>query len=264
MRARLATLTCVLAAFALPASASSLISDGHNDAHITKGTHTLSLQCNTSKTAYLMSRLAVLDVGIESPHDIAVTTGHGLIDSAGDKLSDCTVRDFKGNAYKVISTKVAPNYAPGTPDDWAVITFEKARKTPLVRYALAAPLKTKAFDSLAETNLSVRFSSARGLPSSGQDCAMLPRSFAGFEPQRYSGLIPHDCRAVSGQSGAPISVTRDGHNVIIGIHVGHSFLLESPHADGPTRYGYMRVFDDHLRDHVNAIIMDLTETESRQ
>lgn len=205
-----------------------------------------------------MSRLAVLDIDRDSAHDVAITTGHGLLDSHGQTLTDCRVHDFKGHTYEITGLKIAPDYAPGTANDWAIVTFEKARKTPLIRYALATPLETGAFDELAETNLPVRFSSARGLPGSGQDCAMLPRRHAGFEPKEYSGLLPHNCRAVSGQSGAPISVTRKGHNIIMGIHVGHAFLLSSPHNDGPIRYGYMRVFDDHLRNHVNSIIMDLT------
>lgn len=250
--------------FSSVANSSSLVTENQQNTRLPNAIHTLSLQCKTSDTTYRMSRLAVLDTNIHSEYDIAITTAHGLVDGSGGTLPDCTVRDFTGHIYKIHAVKVADNYAPGTPSDWAVLKFEKVRKSSLIRYALASPLETRVFDELAETNLPVNFSTARGLPGSGQDCFMLPRRNAGFDPARYEGLIPHNCHAVSGQSGAPVSISRGKHSVIMGFHVGHAFLLESPHNDGPVRHGYMRAFDDNLRKNVNAIIMDFKATESRQ
>lgn len=229
-----------------------------------KLTHTLSLVCPYDKNLLIMSRLSVLDSPQLKELDVGVTTGHGVLDANGTPLVDCIIADFSGNKYEVKSIIPSDDYVAGTANDWAVITFEPIQMASIVRYSVAHPLPTSTFDSLADAQMMVQFSSARGLADNAQLCTIFPSHYAGFNKPHHTGLLPHSCQANPGQSGAPISIVRDQDNIIVGFHMGHAMSYGTPTYNHPGRYGYMRIFDDKLQDDVNTIIMNLIETGKHQ
>jgi hypothetical protein len=244
------------------AQAANIIARGTNDILIGTGkTHTLEVRCDTQENAVKISRLAVLSVPEAGTVklDFGITTAHGLLDSSGMLLKNCRVLDFEGQEYDLKTTKIAKNYAPGDPTDWALIVFERARNTDVIRYALAKPLSIENYDKLAEARLPLMFSSARGLGNNDQHCSALPRRFIGMNKARYVGLLPHNCKAISGQSGAPVSITREGQNVIFGFHVGSAFWMGIPNVTKPAKHGYMRVIDDRIMTDINTSIAALLQ-----
>lgn len=242
----------------LPAMASSVISlDNKNPLTSSSRIDTLAIRCPYEGTIVMASRLAVLDVSEtwkSGKFDAGLTTAHGVLDNDGQPIEGCYILDFTGEKHKVHTITAADNYVAGSATDWAVITFKKIKNPAMVRYVVADPMNAERFDSMAENRLPVLFSSARGLPYSGQNCSLYPKRYAGLTSDKYRGLLLHDCRAISGQSGAPVSIKRGDKDVLIGMHLGNMFVLQSPYMPRPATHNFMRILDDDLRsDIVKAI-----------
>lgn len=246
------------------ALASSIISnDQPSNVPDNSNIHTLEVRCRVGVDQLKISRISILDVrGAKDQNiDLGITTAHGLLDSSGDALNRCNIRGFAGESYRISDVQIAKNYSPGTANDWAIVVLERAKKTDLVRYAFASPLSIDEFDGLADARLPLTFSSARGVPDGRQSCEALPRPTVGMNKSRYDGLIPHNCKAVSGQSGAPISVFRGNQNIILGLHIGHAFWAGVPDVNAPAKLGYMRVFDNELVEIINSNVTALMEKQ---
>lgn len=210
--------------------------------------NSIIVQCYVSEGIVKKSRAVVLHINEEnslsSQHDIAVTTGHGFIDNDGKTFNKCEVIGPSRKTYPIKTIKFAPNYKPGTASDWAVMSLPKMETEKIQRYSVVDDKTGQEMELLARQNMPVLFSTARAYPQNGQSCILYPRKYAGFTKQEHKGLLAHNCRAISGQSGSPVSVERDGHPILIGIHIGNSFVLKVQDVDQPPRfYGYMRVID---------------------
>lgn len=241
-----------------PVMASSVISLDHKNPHIPSSQiHTLAIQCPYEGKTVMASRLAVLETSKtwkSGTLDAGLTTAHGLLGKDGQPLEGCYILDFTGKKHKVRTIKAADDYIAGSATDWALVTFKRIKNPDMVRYAVADPMSAERFDLMAEDRLPVLFSSARGLPQSGQNCSLYPRRYAGLTSDKYRGLLLHDCRAISGQSGAPVSIKRGGKDVLVGMHLGNMFVLQSPYMSRPATHNFMRILDDDLRaDIVKAI-----------
>lgn len=55
--------------------------------------------------------------------------------------------------------------------------------------------------------------------------------------------MAHNCRAVAGQSGTPVSTPQ---NELLGIHLGTVWTVHSYFTGGPARYGYLRRLDGDM------------------
>lgn len=227
------------------------------------GAHTLEVRCSMGDDKIKISRMSILDIpkAKNTNLDFGITTGHGLLDDHRSILTDCRVHDFKGKSYDINNIHVAKNYGPGTANDWAIISFERAKKSQVIRYALANAISVNEFDELARSELQLSFASARGLADGNQRCIALPRQTVGMNTENYAGLLPHSCKAISGQSGAPLSVVRNNRNVLLGLHIGHAFWVGVPDQDKPARHGYMRILDDDLIAAINTNVTTLMEKE---
>ena len=224
--------------------------------------NSISVQCFLTEKTVKISRAAVLHV-VENQsflqgHDIAITTGHGLIDEKGKVIPGCEIRGPSGEIYAVETIKLAPGFKPGTPTDWAMLTFKKMHNEQVERYALTRDVSGTDVEKLAARNMQVLFSTARGLPQNGQNCDLFPRKYAGMTKAQHQGLLAHTCRAIPGQSGSPVSVIRDGRPILLGIHIGNAFVLEVEGAEQlPRFYGYMRAVDTALVETLAGMVTGL-------
>ena len=181
--------------------------------------------------------------------DFALVTGHGL-----SKGKDCVVQDFHGNNRAVKKRIYARNYRAGTDTDWAVISFKKIKGEHIKRYNVNAYISD--LDALQVKPIS--FAQARGLPSNTQSCHIkrvsLPIS------NSMTSIFTHDCKAIPGQSGSPITENIQGKDKLIGIHLGQFWTLSSPDTGSPGIFKYMRPFDKQLSQDVKTAIKELQES----
>ncbi len=246
--------TCFLAAG--NALASSIIIDppnikttSHLGVHVSAtSVNSVRLRCYISENIGKSSRAIVLQISpsnnLGEKFDFAVTTAHGLLDGDGNVMKDCQVNLPGSKNYKVKAHVIAPNYQQGQSSDWAIIAFDKLKSKAVIRHQVSADMSDMAVEEIANKRLSVFFSKARGLPHNGQTCTLLPRQFAGLTQKKHVQLLAHNCRSIAGQSGSPISIMRNNHAVVLGMHVGSSMIYAHPTPSSPLRHqGYMRVID---------------------
>lgn len=254
------TVFCVTA---LPAASSTIAplmhdlepSELSNSMQLQK-THMLVLKCMTDDFKVRQSRIAVLDVGREGQwrrHDAALVSGHGLQAPEGGISENCFVQDFEGSTEPVVIKRLAPNYTPGKAADWGVITFKRVKTPNLIRYSL----RSMPWSKFSAVGHEVQFAQARGLPENSQSCNLLERKYAGFTGDGFEGVFAHTCRAISGQSGAPLSLRYGGANVLVGIHLGHSWMLRAPVTGRPTNQAYMRALDDKMIGQIHTILDEI-------
>ncbi len=208
----------------------------------------LALNCEISENKIRKSFATVLRLStkdkFEQKYDVAITTGHGLLGADGNLFANCFVSYPGSENIPVTAAKLAPNFKVGTPSDWGVIIFPTIKQGKLIRYSVGDNFSQKSFEGFAEMRPSVLFSTARGLPTNGQNCSVEPRRFAGLGHKKFLGFLSHTCRAIPGQSGTPISIIQNQNPILIGIHVGNSMVYGYPTMNTPLHYrGYMRGID---------------------
>jgi len=201
-------------------------------------THMLRLECSNGDGTVAMSRAAVLDIGDEK-HDFAFTTGHAI-----PSERPCVVKDFAGAQSAVTLIRLADEYKSGEPTDWAVIKFDKIQTKGLVRYTLDP---VEDLDALKEKEFI--FARARGISANSQKCSLTILDFS----EDYRRVV-HDCRAIPGQSGSPITRLVDGEPMLVGLHIGHLWMLESPVTGRPDRKGYINLLDQKTVDEIESVI----------
>ena len=198
----------------------------------------LRLLCEGADANFLQSRIAVLDVG-DPVYDYGFATGHAV-----PSERPCAVKDFSGRSRPADLIHLADGYNPGENTDWAIIRFDKISTKNLVRYKLE-PLEDLSL--LDEKQFS--FAQARGLPENAQTCKLSVLDFANGRRR-----VTHDCRAVGGQSGSPMTRIVDGEHRLIGLHIGHLWMFDSPETGRPDRTGYINLLDRGTINQVQAVI----------
>ncbi len=201
-------------------------------------THMLRLVCEGVDQTNLQSRIAVLDVN-SANHDFGIATGHAI-----PPERPCAVRDFEGRKRSVNIIKLADNYEIGEKSDWAIIRFDKITTPKLVRYKLEPledifPLEQQKFS----------FARARGLPENSQLCTLTVLDFSNGRNR-----VTHDCRAVPGQSGSPITRVIDGEHKLVGLHIGQLWMFQAPDTGRPDRRGYINLLDRGTISEIQQII----------
>lgn len=198
----------------------------------------LRLICEGADDSARQSRIAVLEVG-DPLYDFGFATGHAV-----PSERPCAVKDFSGEERAVNLIKLANEYRAGEKTDWAIIRFDKISTQSLVRYQLDA---VDPLDPLVDETFS--FAAARGLPENAQSCKL---SRLKFKDDRHR--VTHDCRAVPGQSGSPITRIVEGQHKLIGLHIGHLWMLESPKTGRPDRKGYINLLDGQTVTEIEQMI----------
>lgn len=199
----------------------------------------LRLLCDGADQEGRQSRIAVLDIGDPS-YDFGFATGHAV-----PPERPCVVRDFEGETRTVNLIQLADGYQSGEKTDWAIIRFDKISTKQLVRYQLE-PIAD--LDSLDDRRFS--FARARGLSENSQACKL---EVLNFHNGRYR--VTHDCRAIPGQSGSPLTLIEDGHHKLVGLHIGHLWMLEAPDTGRPDRRGYINLLDLDTVSEIQSIIV---------
>ena len=201
-------------------------------------THMLRLACKVTEESGKQSRIAVLDVG-DPMFDYGFATGHSLPSGR-----PCVVQDFSGQKRSVNLIHLADGYQSGEKTDWAIIRFEKISTKGLVRYELE-PIEN--LGSLDDNRFS--FAQARGLQENAQKCRLSILDFANGRNR-----VTHDCRAVTGQSGSPITRIVNGTHKLVGLHIGHLWMFQSPETGRPDRKGYINLLNQKTVEEIEAII----------
>lgn len=236
------------------AMASTVVPDTHFELpQITKSTpnHAIFLKCKADLRSVYLSKGVVLDSPNELKarnRDFAIVTGHGLEEGA-----ECYVSDFQGNSHKVLSTTFASDYKSGTDTDWAVISFKKIKGPHIVRYPVEEYLS--GLSSLNNKNVS--FAQARGLPQNNQKCQLAVMNVKSIN--NISPFIGHNCRAIGGQSGSPITSYESGQHKLIGLHLGNSWTLKSPITGKPGKINFLRPYDQDMYLEVRKMLRELKE-----
>jgi len=147
-------------------------------------THVLRLECVKGDEPGLQSRIGALETN-NLKYDFALVAGHAVPDER-----PCVVKDFSGRQSKVSLKIKTPN---------------------LVRYTL------EPFEIDRPLNeIPVFFAQAMALPENTQNCRLTALDF----PNNIR-RISHDCRAISGQSGSPMTTIIDDQHKLVGLHIGH-------------------------------------------
>ncbi len=201
-------------------------------------TNMLRLECEGQGNAIRTSRIAVLETG-DDDYDFGFATGHSL-----PTERPCLVKDFEGRRKKVNLIRFAEGYQSGDSTDWAIIRFKKISTKTLVRYKLDT---IQDLDELQTSRF--YFSQAFGLPENAQSCKLSVLDFSNGRRR-----VIHDCRAVPGQSGSPVTRIVDGEHKLIGLHIGHLWMFESPETGRPDRKGYVNLLDENTIAQIETVI----------
>ena len=198
----------------------------------------LRLICEGADDSFRQSRIAVLDTG-DPVYDFGFATGHAV-----PSERPCAVKDFSGQTRDVNLIRLADGYKSGESTDWAVLRFDKISTRNLVRYQLE-PVET--LTTLEQQRFS--FAKARGLPENAQSCKL---SILDFDTGHHR--VTHDCRAVPGQSGSPITRLSNGEHMLVGLHIGHLWMFKSPETGRPDRKGYINLLDKPTVNEIESLI----------
>lgn len=198
----------------------------------------LRLLCDGANKQETQSRIAVLDIG-DPKYDFGFATGHAI-----PPERPCAVKDFDGKQRSVDLIRLADGYKSGEKTDWAIIRFDKISTRQLVRYQLEP---VEDFGPLNQQI--ILFARAMGLPENAQPCML---DLLDFKNGFYR--MTHDCRAVRGQSGSPLTRIVDGKHKLVGLHVGHLWMFPAPDTGRPDRRGYVNLVNRDTISEIQTII----------
>ena len=209
--------------------------------------HAIFLKCDIDEKRSLQSKGVILKLPRyleKSRHEFALVTGHGL-----KETRKCYVEDFKGHSRQVKSLHLAPNYKAGTNSDWAIVSFRSFAGDHIKRY----DIENYFGDLSMLDNETVSFAQARGLPANTQKCrlALISLQTDIFKSEPF---VSHDCKAIDGQSGSPITRIENGVHRLIGLHLGNIWTLNSPLTGKPGRLNFLRPFDEQLSQEIKQVI----------
>lgn len=222
-------------------------------------TYMLTLRCPLTASRYASSRIAVFRTDLDDGKDYAIVSGHGLrtqgvsdivTEIGGQKIKGCFVMDFSGHQSVVDGFALSENFKAGTRTDWGIIRFEAMPTHNLVRYNLPHI----AWESLKHDPVPVHFAFARGLRDQSQNCEILPSRYQVLTGEQFDGVMAHNCRAISGQSGSPLSLGGDKKDLLLGIHLGSTWMLRSPVTGRPEFQGFVRVIDDAMVSEIKTLM----------
>jgi len=105
-------------------------------------------------------------------------------------------------------------------------------------------------------NSYVSFAEARGLPQNTQKCrtALVTVNIANNDVRP---IVSHDCHAIGGQSGSPITIHTNGEHRLVGLHLGNIWTLNSPMTGKPGKLNFMRPFDKKMAAEIRDILKDM-------
>ena len=212
----------------------------------------MTLSCPAAEGQYYQSKIALLESGSEQ-HDFALTTAHGVVQGLDPAGRSCFVIDMKGKRRHVLGAYFAEGYEPGTSTDWAVLKLKKIKANSYTRFALA---EIESDVLVSNGSVDVAFPKAIGIGYNTQPCKVYPSEMLGIP---HSKILSHDCRVVGGQSGSPISVTRNEEFLLIGVHLGSAFSYRSPITHQPEHMGYFRSIDLEMHEEIVSAVEMLSQ-----
>jgi len=198
--------------------------------------HAVFFKCELNAVWEARSKGIILKLPNHLTHearDFAIVTGHG-------------VKSGK------MSVTFADNYEAGTDTDWALVSFKKFKGNHIKRYDINDYLE----DVTLLDDTPVSFAEARGLPSNTQKCRLdLIKLKSGT--QSNNRYVSHDCHAIPGQSGSPITRMNKGDHSLVGIHLGSIWTLYSPVTGKPGRLNFIKLYDQNMATEIKRKIQQI-------
>jgi len=220
-------------------------------------TNILALKCYNPEGTITVSRIAVLDVSElddsihNKKYDFALVAGHGL-----NADRPCHVSDFNGNKSRLLFHTLPRNYESGTQNDWGLIKFKKLKTRNMVRYKLIPAISK--FDDLEDLDeVDVNFARARSLPDNLQTCQIKSLTFS--NTTQSNKVLSHNCMAIGGQSGSPLTYEIGNETRLIGLHLGTLWMINSPLTGKPDRVGFVKVFDEGTINQIKVMLHKKTD-----
>ncbi len=213
---------------------------------------TMSLYCPAGNGEHYGSKVALMETDSRD-FDYGLTTAHGIKQSLFENGESCFVLGLKGQPIFVEGAVLSPDYKAGSSSDWAVIKVRKIEKADYIRFSLAIIDAHLLSDN---DHLEVTFPKARGLGYSHQSCRVYSGMRLGMS---NTNILTHDCRAIPGQSGSPVSVAQADKNYLLGIHLGRAFIYRSPVTEKPENMGYLRRIDLEMGLAIETAVESLSE-----
>jgi len=217
--------------------------------HNASPNHAVFLKCKLNDNWENQSKGIVLSLPKnlhKHGHDFAIVTAHGL-----KQGQDCYIADFQGHSEKVTNAYFADNYQAGTGTDWALVSFKTLKGNHIERYHVDDYL----IDIDLLNNTMVSFAEARGLPSNTQKCRLVLIDLK-TDIQKNNQYVSHDCRAIGGQSGSPITIFANGRHRLVGFHLGNIWTLNSPMTGKPGKLNFLRPYDKKMSEDIKRILKD--------
>jgi len=244
--------TCVVSSAILISAEASTITNNIDltPRKITKATptHAVFLKCKLSDNIISQSKGAILELPKalkKTKRDFAIVSGHGLYAEA-----DCFISDFQSNSRKVLTKTFAKNYQSGTETDWAIVSFKRIKGPHIKRYNLESYLDPTS----SIHNAPISFARARGLPQNSQSCKVDIVELKTLKTSRP--IFSHNCHAIPGQSGSPLTHNVNGRDQLIGLHLGSMWMLNSPLTGKPGKINIMRPYDKQIADEIRQVLSD--------
>lgn len=211
-----------------------------------------NLYCQAFDDKFYRSKLVLIQT--TSQHfDYALTTAHGIEKGQYDRFSSCFIRHSSGEKVNLVDVYIPDDYKAGTQSDWAVIKLEKVKQKHVARFKLHVE-DSEQFSH--GKSIAVTFPKARGINDMSQNCRAMSSAYLGV---RNEQILAHNCRAIGGQSGSPVFVKYEAEDMLIGIHLGKSFVYRSPITRKPEYLGYFRVIDKDMIAEINHAVASFTQ-----
>lgn len=210
---------------------------------------TLHLECRVDESSFYTSKIALIKTS-DRRFDYGLSTGHGMKIEGLNFSKDCLVIDYNGRQFNLLALYLPRAFSPGSETDWALIRLPRIRDDNIVRFQLPEyeHMTEEAFRANAQA---INFPKARGIGRNSQLCQSYPSRVMGLMERN---ILVHNCRAVSGQSGSPISVSTNQVDLLIGLHLGTGFVMRSEISDKAGYLGYFRFIDNAMVEEIDIII----------
>lgn len=173
------------------------------------------------------------------PHDVVVSTAHGLPDDPAAIIDQCRILAAPGGTYGIAGVWRPADAGSDAADDWAVLRTDRRIEGTVARLAVRV-LTSDTLRGLTADEAPVRLM----LSAPSADLAGCTFKPAPVEREIAAGVFTHSCRSWAGLSGSPIVIDAEAPPVVVALNLGHR--MKPFGSDGPLFVGVGRAIDAEI------------------